>query len=83
MEGLLFGVEPFYILTYLVAATAAAAGIAYKVLKFLQVIDGRGKNQNKALVVMADHSDSETERLHPDRSPHKIKGTIEKILKED
>jgi len=80
---LLFGVEPFWVLTYLVAATAASAGIAYKFLKKVDGIDLRGKNQNKALIEMAAHTDNETQRLHPDRSQIKIKPTIERILKED
>jgi len=80
---LLFGVEPFWVLTYLVAATVAAAGIAYKFLKKVDGIDTRGKNQNKALIEMADHTDNEGKRLHPDRSPNLIKPTIERILKED
>jgi len=80
---LLFGVEPFFVLTYLIAATAAAAGIAYKFLKKIDGIDLRGKKQNTALIEMAAHTDSETERLHQDRSQIKIKPTIERILKED
>jgi len=83
VSELLFGVEPFYILTYLVAGSIAAAGFGYKILKFLHVIDSRGKNQNKALIEMADHSDTDTKRLHPDRSQNLIKPTIENILKED
>lgn len=83
MVELLFGVEPFFVLTYLIAATAAAAGIAYKFLKKIDGIDSRGKNQNKALIEMAAHTDSETERLHSDRSQNKIKPTIERILSED
>ncbi len=83
MSELLFGVEPFYILTYLVAGSIAVAGFGYKILKFLNVIDSRGKNQNKALIEMADHTDTETKRLHPDRSQNLIKPTIANILKED
>ena len=82
MSELLFGIEPFYILTYLIAGTIAAAGFGYRMLKFLNLIDTRGKNQNKALVEMADHADSEELRLHPDRSQNKIKPTIKNILKE-
>ena len=82
MEELLYGVEPFYVLTYLVAGTIGAAGVGWKFLKLISKIDQRGKNQNTALIEMADHSDTETDRLHPERSPHKIKPTIERILKE-
>jgi len=80
---LLFGVEPFFVLTYLLAATVAAAAIAYKFLQKVDNIDNRGQNQNKALIEMAAHTDSETERLHPERSQNKIKPTIERILAED
>jgi len=80
---LLFGVEPFYVLTYLIAGTVAAAGVGFKILKLIYKIDTRGVNQNKALIEMADHADNEEERLHPDRSQNKIKPTIERILKED
>ena len=83
MAELLFGVEPFYVLAYLVAGTAGAAGIAYKVLKILNKLDRRGLNHNKAFIVLAEHSDNETERLHPERSPHTISDTIKTILKED
>ena len=80
VNELLFGVEPFYILTYLIAGSIAAAGFGYKILKFLNVIDSRGQNQNKALCVMANHMDDETARLHPDDSLSKIKPTIDTIL---
>ena len=80
MSELLFGVEPFYILTYLVAGSIAATGFGYKILKFLNVIDSRGKNQNKALCIMANHMDDETARLHPEASLHKIEPTIDTIL---
>lgn len=80
---MLFGVEPFWVLTYLIAATGAASGVAYKFLKKVDVIDNRGKKQNTALIEMAAHTDNETKRLHPDRSQNKIKPTIERILKED
>jgi len=83
MEHTLFGVEPFFVLTYLVTFSLAAAGIGYKMLKFLQLIDRRGMKQNTALIEMADHTDNEGKRLHPDRSPNLIKPTIERILKED
>jgi hypothetical protein len=82
MEGMLFGVEPFYVFAWLVAGTVAASGVGWKFLKLINKIDQRGKNQNTALIEMADHSDTETDRLHPERSPHKIKPTIERILKE-
>jgi len=80
---LLFGVEPFFVLTYLLGATVAAAAIAYKFLQKVDDIDNRGQNQNKALIEMAAHTDSETERLHPERSQNKIKPTIERILAEE
>ncbi len=83
MVELLFGVEPFFVLTYLLGATVAAAAIAYKFLQKVDDIDNRGKNQNKALIEMADHTDNEGKRLHPDRSPNLIKPTIERILEED
>lgn len=79
---LLFGVEPFYVLTYLVASTIAGAGVFYKFMKYIKRIDDRGQNQNKAFLVMAEHMDTDSERLHPDRTPRKILPTIETILKE-
>jgi len=82
MEDLILGVEPFHVLAYFMGATVAAAGVTWKVIRLIQKIDLRGVNQNKALVEMADHSDNETERLHPDRSNNKIKPTIERILAE-
>jgi len=82
VSELLFGIEPFYILTYLIAGTVAASGIAWKFIRMLQKIDTRGKNHNKAFCELARHADSETQRLHPDRSQNKIKPTIENILKE-
>jgi len=80
---LLFGVEPFYVLTYLVAGSVAAGGIAWKFLKMVQKIDTRGINHNKAFIVLAGHMDTDSERLHPERSPNKIKPTIETILNDD
>ena len=82
MEELLFGVEPFYVLTYLAAATVAGAGVAWKIIKLINKLDMRGRNQNKALVEIAEHLDNETDRLHPDRSENHIKSTIVRILKE-
>lgn len=82
MEEMLFGVEPFYILTYLIAGTIAAAGLGFKIIKLINKIDIRGRNQNTALIEMAAHSDGETDRLHPERSENHIKPTIERILKE-
>ncbi len=82
VSELLFGVEPFYVLTYLIAGTVAAAGVGFKIMKMIIKIDQRGKNQNTALIEMADHSDGETDRLHPERSENHIKPTIERILKE-
>lgn len=82
-EELLFGVEPFYVLLYLIGGSAAATGIAWRILKLLNKVDGRGKNQNKAFCIMAKHMDDETARLHPDVTPHKIKPTIDTILNED
>lgn len=82
MEGMLFGVEPFYILTYLIAGTIGASGVGFKIIKLINKIDTRQRNQNKALIEMAAHSDSETARLHAERSPHVIKPTIVNILKE-
>ena len=79
---LLFGVEPFYVLTYLIAASIASAGVGWKVIKVINKIDIRGRNQNTALIEMAAHSDGETDRLHPERSENHIKPTIERILKE-
>jgi len=80
---LLLGVEPFYVLTYLIGGTVAAGGIAWKVIRLIQKIDRRGKNQNKAFVILANHSDDETDRLHPERSEHHITETIETVLQED
>jgi len=80
---LLFGVEPFYVLTYLIGGSVAATGLIWKIIKTLNRVDTRGQNQNKAFSVMANHMDDETERLHPDRSPKKIKPTIDTILNED
>lgn len=83
MDHTLFGVEPFFVLTYLITFSLAAGALGYKMLKFLQLIDRRGMKQNTALIEMASHTDNETKRLHPDRSQHKIKPTIERILRED
>lgn len=83
MVELLYGVEPFYVLTYLIAATVGAAGAGYKIIKLINYLVTNAKNQNKALIEMAAHSDSETNRLHPDRSPHLIKPTIVRILKDN
>jgi len=83
VTGLLFGVEPFYVLVYLIGGSVAAFGVAWKFIRMLQKIDNRGKNHNKAFCEMARHMDTETQRLHPDRSQNKIKPTIETILKED
>ena len=82
LSEMLFGVEPFYILTYMIAGTFAALGITWKFFKFMTAIDTRGKKQNTALIESAAHTDNETLRLHPDRSQIKIKPTIERILKE-
>ncbi len=80
---LLFGIEPFYVLTYLIGATAGGIAAVWKILKFMKRIDNRGQNQNKAIIVMADHMDIDSERLHPDNTPVKIKPTIETILSEE
>jgi len=79
---LLLGVEPFYVLTYLIAASVAAAGVGWKIIKLINKIDSRGRNQNTALIEMAAHSDNETDRLHEDADKVHIKPTIERILKE-
>ena len=83
VSELLFGIEPFYVLTYLIAGSIAAVGVVCKFIRMLQKIDTRGKNHNKAFCEVARHMDSETVRLHPDRSPNLIEPTIENILKED
>lgn len=83
MVELLFGVEPFYVLTYLVAGTIAAAGVGYKIIKLINYLISNGKNQNKALIEMAAHSDNEEKRLHPDRSQNKILPTIVRLLKDN
>jgi len=80
---LLFGVEPFYVLAYLVGGSAGALGIAWKFFKILNKLDARGKNHNKAFIILAEHTDAETERLHPTRSPHTITETIRTVLQED
>ncbi len=82
MEELLFGVEPFYVLTYLAGASIAGAGIGWKIIKLINRIDLRGRNQNKALIEIAEHMDNETDRLHPKRSENHIKSTIVRILEE-
>ena len=83
MVELLFGIEPFYVLTYLIAGTGAAGGVAWKFLRTMQKIDTRGINHNKAFIVLAEHMDTDVERLHPNNSQVKIKPTIETILNED
>lgn len=79
---LLLGVEPFYVLTYLIAASIAAAGVGWKIIKLINKIDVRGRKQNTALIEMAAHSDNETDRLHESADKVHIKPTIERILKE-
>lgn len=83
MSELLFGVEPFYVLTYLIAGSAAASGVAWKVIRVLNKLDTRTKNHSKAHHIMAKHSDAETDRLHPERSKNHITPTMETLLKED
>lgn len=83
MVELLFGIEPFYVLVYLIGGSIVGSGIAWKIIKILQKVDTRGLNQNKAFCIMAKHMDDETERLHPEVSPHKIKPTIDTILNGD
>ena len=63
MEDLILGVEPFHVLTYFIGVSVVAAGVAWKFLKKIDVIDTRGQNQNKAFVILAKHSDDETDRL--------------------
>jgi hypothetical protein len=82
MSELLFGVEPFYVLAWLAAGTVAATGAGWKFYKLIMTIDLRGRNQNKALIELAAHSDNETDRLHPKRSENHIKETITNILAE-
>ena len=82
MEGMLFGVEPFYILTYLIAGTIGATTLGLKILKLTNQTVLRVKNTNKAILVIAEHMDEESVRLHPERSEHNIKSTIETILEE-
>ncbi len=83
MSELLFGVEPFYVLTWLMAATAAGAGLGWKILKMLNQLESRGKLHSKAHIIAAKHSDDETDRLHEDRSENHILPTMETLLKED
>lgn len=83
MAEMLFGVEPFYVLVYLIAGTAGGLGIGWKIIKMLTKVDNRGKNHNKAFVILSEHLDSETDRLHPERSPNHISDTIRTVLKED
>ncbi len=80
---LLFGVEPFYVLSYLVAGSIAASGVGWKLLKLIQKIDQRGQNQNKALIIISEHQDNETDRLHPRRSENHITETIRTVVKMD
>ena len=82
MEEMLFGVEPFYVLTYVVAASIAGAGLGLKIIKLINKIDSRGRNQNKATVIISDHFDKQTDRLHPEGNGHPITPTVKTILEE-